>query len=242
MKERKEHEQGMSQMMFLTKDVFSVILELEGQLERFKIDLARRRDFTIQGAYFLFSNSPQYKLSLEEYKFGLNRLNINSDPRYITLVFSRYDQDQDGKLGIWEFTNQLLPIDHGVRDEVEQRESAYELTFETKELLVNVFRKCIDVEVEVEMIRQRLNHQLAIPLRGAYDQLDWLNRGFLTKAEIKRIIDQNIDMCPNRSELRMNSHLDSLEMEALFRRFNKDKVNGKISMVEFIDELTPKML
>jgi hypothetical protein len=49
-------------------------------------------------------------------------------------------------------------------------------------------------------------------------------------------------MCPDRSGLMMNSHLDSVEMEALFRRFNKDKVNGKISMVEFIDELTPKML
>jgi hypothetical protein len=34
------------------------------------------------------------------------------------------------------------------------------------------------------------------------------------------------------------SHIDSVEMEAFFRRFNKDKVNGKISMIEFIDELT----
>lgn len=85
------------------------------------------------------------------------------------MVFSRYDQDQDGKLGIWEFTNQLLPIDHGVRDEVEQRETAYELTFETREILVNVFRKCIDVEVEIEMIRQRVQHQLGISLRNAYD-------------------------------------------------------------------------
>jgi hypothetical protein len=37
----------MTQMMFLTKDVFSVILELEGELERYKMDLGRRRDFTI---------------------------------------------------------------------------------------------------------------------------------------------------------------------------------------------------
>lgn len=63
------------------------------------------------------------------------------------------------------------------------------MTFETRELLVNVFRKCIDVEVEIEMIRQRVQHQMGTSLRNAYDQLDWLNRGFLTKAEIKRIID-----------------------------------------------------
>jgi hypothetical protein len=101
----------------------------------------------------MFANSPQYKISGEEYKFGLNRLSINSDPRYIGLVFDRFDSDRDGKLGIWEFTNQLLPTENMIRDEVEQRDAAYELTFETKEALINVFRKCIDVEVEVEMIR-----------------------------------------------------------------------------------------
>jgi hypothetical protein len=29
-------------------------------------------------------------------------------------------------------------------------------------------------------------------------------------------------------------------MEAFFRRINKDKLNGKISLPEFIDEITPK--
>jgi hypothetical protein len=33
---------------------------------------------------------------------------------------------------------------------------------------------------------------------------------------------------------------DSIEMEAMIRRFNKDKLNGRISLPEFIDELTPK--
>jgi hypothetical protein len=38
------------------------------------------------------------------------------------------------------------------------------------------------------------------------------------------------------------SHPESVEMEALVRRFNKDKQSGRISMLEFIDELTHKML
>jgi hypothetical protein len=126
---------------------------------------------------------------LEEFKFGLNRLNINADPRYMTLVFNRYDSDGDGRLGLWEFSNQLLPTESSIRDEVEQRDAAYELSFETREYLINVLRKCIDVEVEIEMIRARISSSLDTALRTAYDQVDWLNRGFLTKAEIKRIID-----------------------------------------------------
>lgn len=124
---------------------------------------------------------------------------------------------------------------------MEQRDSAYELSIDTRDHLINVFRLSIDIEVEIEMIRQRLTHSMNIPLRNAYDQIDWLNRGFLTKTEIKRIIDSNIDMCPDRGALLEDSRVDSVVMEALFRRFNKDKLNGKISMMEFIDELTMKM-
>ena len=29
-------------------------------------------------------------------------------------------------------------------------------------------------------------------------------------------------------------------MEGMIRRFNKDKLNGRISLPEFLDELTPK--
>ena len=35
------------------------------------------------------------------------------------------------------------------------------------------------------------------------------------------------------------SHPDSYEMEALMRRFNKDKLNGRISLPDWADELTP---
>jgi hypothetical protein len=33
---------------------------------------------------------------------------------------------------------------------------------------------------------------------------------------------------------------DSIEMEAMIRRFNKDKLNGRISLPEFLEELSPK--
>lgn len=33
---------------------------------------------------------------------------------------------------------------------------------------------------------------------------------------------------------------ENVEIEAMIRRFNKDKLNGRISLPEFLDELTPK--
>ena len=33
---------------------------------------------------------------------------------------------------------------------------------------------------------------------------------------------------------------ESVEMEGMIRRFNKDKLNGRVALPEFLDELTPK--
>ena len=77
----------------MAKDVFVVILSLENQLEKTRFDLAHRRDFTLKGAFHYFANSSQYKLSVDEFRFGLERLQINVDPRYADCLFYRYDSD-----------------------------------------------------------------------------------------------------------------------------------------------------
>jgi hypothetical protein len=54
-------------MSVLVHDVFAKILKLERDLELQKWELANRRDFTLQAAFFLFANSPQHKLHLDEF-------------------------------------------------------------------------------------------------------------------------------------------------------------------------------
>jgi len=63
------------------------------------------------------------------------------------------------------------------------------MSYETREYMIRVIRKCIDTEVEMEIVREKISKSLCISLRNIFDRLDWLNRGFLTKNEIKRIID-----------------------------------------------------
>jgi hypothetical protein len=63
------------------------------------------------------------------------------------------------------------------------------MSYETKSMLVNLFRKCIDAEVSVEAIRQRICKSLTLSFRQVFDSIDWLNRGFITKTEVKRVID-----------------------------------------------------
>ena len=51
--------------------------------------------------------------------FGLDRLDIIVNPQNVELFYRSYDSDQDGRIGFWEFSNALLPIDFRYREEVE---------------------------------------------------------------------------------------------------------------------------
>ena len=125
-----------------------------------------------------------------------------------------------------------------MREDVEARDVAYDMSYETRDKMISLIRRCLDVEVEMERIRARLKQVLSCNLRQVFEAIDWLNQGFITKPEIKRVVEMGLDFVSDRAATICFAHLASIEMEALIRRFNKDKLNGKISMLEFIDELT----
>ena len=90
-------------------------------------------------------------------------------------------------------------------------------------------------------MRQRANNQPEISIRKAYDSLDWLNRGYITDNELRRGFDLVANRYQEPSIQTINHYrLDNDEVECFIRRFNKDKLNGRISLAEFLDELSPK--
>jgi Ca2+-binding EF-hand superfamily protein len=118
--------------------------------------------------------------------YGLERLGVVCDIADAKLLVERYDADKDGKLGFWEFSNSLMPIDPILRDDLERRKAVWEIGYDTKDFLRKVFRKLIDAESIMENIRQRIVREKSVSLRKAFDALDWLGRGFLTNNEFKR--------------------------------------------------------
>lgn len=70
--------------------------------------------------------------------------------------------------------------------------------------------------------------------------MDWLGRGFLTTNEFKRAFEKHTNITSPSYSVSSYLKPDSTEMEGMIRRFNKDKLNGRISLPEFLDELSPK--
>jgi hypothetical protein len=98
-----------------------------------------------------------------------------------------------------------------------------------------VLARAINSEIMTEEIRSKLAEE-GFSLRGLFDKLDWLQRGYLTGSELRRYFDNY----PGETEAYRKGCSPITCLEGLIRRFNKDKLNGRISLPEFLDELTPK--
>lgn len=113
----------------------------------------------------------------------------------------------------------------------------------TREMFKRVLKKALDTEAYVERLRRRLEAEMSKvgcrDLKIVFSELDWINRGYVCKSDVKRVVDQFTDHL-SQATVTQRSHPDSLEMEAVFRRFTKDKQNGRVSVLEFMEEVKPK--
>ena len=102
-------------------------------------------------------------------------------------------------------------------------------------------RNVIDAENMMESMRQSVQNTIPFNLRQIFDALDWLKRGFLTSSEFRRYFDGYPDETAEmRDKATKSGSKMTVEIEAMLRRFNKDKLNGRVSMPEFMEALTPK--
>jgi hypothetical protein len=140
-------------LLYLLREVFKEMMAIEHSLEDIKRDLAQRGDFTLAGAFNLFSGYSQARISHSDVVYGLERMGIQIDNDDATLLVSRYDSDGDGKLGFWEFSNIFMPNDNLIRDDLERRKAEWDISASTKELVRRVLRKVVDSEQMIESIR-----------------------------------------------------------------------------------------
>ena len=166
-------------LVFMARDYLEPLLELEAGTEALKTELAQRRDFSLAAAYNLFSRTLQAKIPVEDFLFALDRLQIPVNPRDVGHMYRRYDSDQDGRLGFWEFSNALLPVDQRYREDVEQRQAAVAISAETMELLKRVLRRSVEAEAQAEGLRRKVAAGLKGSARAVFADLDRHNRGFL---------------------------------------------------------------
>ena len=78
-------------MIFLLRECFKEILAIEGGLEQQKKELAARSDFTLAGAFNLFTGYSHSRISGSDMLYGFERLGVVCDIADTKLLVDRYD-------------------------------------------------------------------------------------------------------------------------------------------------------
>ena len=180
----------------------------------------------------MFSGYSQARVSTSDMLYGLERLGVNCGPEDGQLLVTRYDSDGDQKLGFWEFSNIFMPADGDLRDDLERKQAVWEISASTKDAIRHCLRRVIDSEQMVESIRQRIDRETSVSLRSAFDSMDRFNRGYLSFGDFQAAFDYQTGMTG------VDVSGSPSDLDCLIKRFNKDKLNGRVSMPEFIEELT----
>ena len=82
-------------------------------------------DFNLTETFGFFSTNSLARLAHYDLSEGLAKLGVKAANSDVELLRARYDADQDGKLGFWEFASIFLPIEPTLRDSVERRQAGH---------------------------------------------------------------------------------------------------------------------
>ena len=88
-------------------------IHLEKEVEKLKIDLAHRIDFTCMSAFQMFNFRNLETLSKSDFSEALFSYIGNSyyDRNQAHLIFMRYDDDMDGQVSYREWCQLIVPND-----------------------------------------------------------------------------------------------------------------------------------
>ena len=110
-----EYEQGQF------NDFLKKLMEIEGEIERLKIDLSLNPDFNCEDALRIFELDGRGYLDKDDLKYGLNLLNIYPTEHELRLLMKRFDLQKQGGISFADFFDMVVPFEKQYRTNVEDR-------------------------------------------------------------------------------------------------------------------------
>jgi Ca2+-binding EF-hand superfamily protein len=207
------------------------LMEIEGEIERVKIDLSLNPDFNCEDAFRIFELNGRGFLDKDDLKYGLNLLNIYPTDHELRLLMKRFDLQKQGGINYADFFDIVVPFEKEYRTTVEDRlprsccpcRCIDVFSYSTIITLKNLFKLLIDTENEINNFRRTLG-TLRIKLRDIFGLVDYLQRGYFDNSDLIVYLQKE------------NILFDDKELDLLFIRLDKNR-NGKIDYKEVEDEL-----
>ena len=204
-------------------DFFKLLMEAENDIEKIKIELAKREDFNCGDTFLIFEKENNGFITKDDFKNGLYLLDIKTDDFIINLLFKRFDLMKKDELNYPDFFDMIIPFEKIYRNIIEERtqksdsceQSLNLLSEETKEIMKNVLNIIIRYEIEINEKRK----DLAIIIRKLKDIFNLFDKNGIGYFGFNEFINY----------MKENNLLDdkTLNPDLLFIRLDKNR-NGKI--------------
>ena len=208
------------------------IMNIENQIENYKIELSLRSDFNIEDAFKIFELNGRGIINEADLKYGLNLLDIYASDKDIKLIMRRADIRKNNLISYADFFDLIVPFEKNYRNMIENRlpsnfipkyNKADVFMLSTKIYFQNLIRLIINLENKLEKLRYCLGDAKS-QLNCIFKNMDRCKRGFITDEDLNYFMKCNGICCTDR------------EIGLAFIRFDKNR-NGKVELWEIADEL-----
>ena len=142
-----------------------VLIKSEKEIEFAKRDLMRQPDFNGEDAFRLFEKQGTGVVTKDDLIFGLKLLGIKPTNNQITIIFNKYDLEENGFLDYDDFFDMVISFKDEDRKKEDKRKSNRKIKNRkielfsplTRELYKKLFMVIIEEEERLEEFKQSLN-------------------------------------------------------------------------------------
>jgi Ca2+-binding EF-hand superfamily protein len=211
------------------------LIEIDKQLEKAKVNLALRTDFTLYDGYRVFDFHNTGYADLDDIIAALQVFQIHPTREEARLFMTRFDLNKNNRLSYPEIAECFLPLTDSSEGILRKRSAEFpsgyykrteELSVSTVQALEKVLKLHIDVELNAERLRQKHEESPHFRYDDAFTTLNKWGDDYLTPEDFAEIFKK------------YGFYATKSELDMLIGRFDKNK-DGKVSYDEFFEEFSP---
>ncbi|KRX02623.1 hypothetical protein PPERSA_11963 [Pseudocohnilembus persalinus] len=204
------------------------------QVQSDKINLALRKDFTLQDFFSYFDLGRKTFITRDDvYTFFENFIFDDSIEVDVDIFMRRYDRHNNGKISFSDFCDMIVPKEEEIVEVLKKKPTNglgfQQLTQDTKDLIYSTLQREIEYIDQIQNVLKSLEEIPNYNFYRVFTILDSDDNGFITEEDLKKEF----------KELKKNSKnkISDKEIQFLISVIDYDE-DGQLSYNDFIETFT----
>lgn len=175
-------QEGISFFILLLKE----IMKMESKMQTLKEKISEKQDLEIKEIFRYFDRDCKGYFLLDEFKLGLENLEINLCYAEAKLLFKYIDRNNDDSISLNEFVDLIYPQNIMLSTNFLNRkpEKNKEISKQSKNLIIDFFRFLLENENRIQNIKILLTKKPGFNFFEIFEVLKGKIKGFIIKEDV----------------------------------------------------------